>query len=63
MQSPFEPYDDREFEPSASSENQHIDFESLRILATWIAQRAGIDPELRAQVDRRFVVAQAHAQA
>jgi len=46
---------------TAHEENQHVDFEALRILATWIAQRTGIDRELGATIDRGFVVAQAHA--
>jgi hypothetical protein len=44
-----------------STENQHIDFAALRILATWISQRAGVDADLGTTIDRGFVVAQAHA--
>jgi hypothetical protein len=61
MQYLVEPRDDGDFESVVGTENQHVDFEALRILATWIAQRTGVDPELGAAIDRGFVVAQAHA--
>ena len=61
MQSLVEPYEQEELEPVVAPENQQVDFTSLRIIATWIAQRAGIDPELGAMIDRGFVVAQVHA--
>jgi hypothetical protein len=61
MQFPVEPQDVGDFDVVASAENQHVDFAALRILATWIARRTGLDPETGATIDRGFVVAQAHA--
>jgi hypothetical protein len=61
MQFLVDPRDGGDFEPAADAENPHFDFEALRILATWIAQRTGLVPELGATIDRGFVVAQAHA--
>jgi len=61
MQFHSEPLDGTDFEPSVSVEHQHVDYAALRILATWVARRAGVDPELGASIDRAFVVAQAHA--
>jgi len=63
MQLGFETTDEGGCDMFASTENQHqhIDFAALRILATWISQRAGVDAELGATIDRGFVVAQAHA--
>jgi hypothetical protein len=43
------------------SEDQRVDFTALRVLATWISRRAGRDPENGAEIDRGFVVSQAHA--
>jgi hypothetical protein len=60
MQLAFDSHDDGEFE-AASAQNRQIDSAALRILATWIAERAGLDPETGATVDRGFVVAHAHA--
>jgi hypothetical protein len=61
MQLGFEISDEGAGDVITSTENQHIDFAALRILATWIAQRAGVDAELGTTIDRGFVVAQAHA--
>ena len=61
MHPPVEPRDAEDFEPILTSEEQHVDFAALRILAAWIAHRTRIDPELGATIDRGFVVAQAHA--
>lgn len=61
MQFHGEPSGGGPFEPAPSFHPQHVDFVALRILATWIAQRAGVDPEIGAPIDRDFVVAQAHA--
>jgi hypothetical protein len=61
MQPHVEPRDGEDFEPLLTAENQRVDFAALRILASWIAHRAGIDPELGASIARGFVVAQAHA--
>jgi hypothetical protein len=46
---------------SPHPDDQHVDSITLRILATWIAQRAERDPGLGATVEHGFVVAQARA--
>jgi len=61
MQFVVEPRDRRDPQSGAAAENQHVDFGALRILADWVVQRTGLDPELGATIDRGFVVAQAHA--
>jgi len=61
MQFYGEPHDGSDFESASPTPHQHVDFVALRILATWIVQRAGVDPEIGAPIDRDFVVAQAHA--
>ncbi len=61
MQFSVEPHGDRAFEAIPPAENQHVDSTALRILAAWIAQRAGLEPALDATIDRDFVVVQVHA--
>lgn len=61
MQLNSDPGDDDDLEFEDEPDNQHIDHGALRVLAMWIAQRAGVDPWLGAEIDRGFVVAQAHA--
>jgi hypothetical protein len=61
MQFHSEPRDGNDYELEVSVEHPHVDYAALRILATWVARRRGVDPELGAAIDRAFVVAQAHA--
>jgi hypothetical protein len=61
MQCPLEPHEGEDLASPDRADNQHVDFAALRILAQWIAQRTGMDPETGATIDRGFVVAQAHA--
>lgn len=56
MQFSVEPHGDRDLEAAQPGENQQVDTIALRILAAWIARRAGIDPALGAAIDRDFVV-------
>lgn len=56
MQLFHEPSDRKNLDASASHDPQLIDSVSLCILATWIARRDGLDPELGAPVDRAFLV-------
>jgi len=60
MQLHGEPRGGIDFEPDHLHQHQNADYVALRVLATWIAQRAGVDPEIGAPIDRDFVVAQAH---
>jgi hypothetical protein len=52
---------DPDLEDDLRAENQQVDSAALRILAAWIAQRAGFDRGLGAPIERSFVVAQAPA--
>jgi hypothetical protein len=56
MQFFVEPLDDRAREEAPPAEKQQVDSQALRILATWIARRAGRDPKLGATIHRAFVV-------
>lgn len=60
MQRDGQVHDGRDIEVVSPLPSGAIDHGVLRILAEWIAQRAGIDPEIGAPIDRDFVVAQAH---
>jgi hypothetical protein len=60
MQFSVEPYGDRDLEAEQPGENQQVDSAALRILAAWIARRAGRDPAIGATVDRDFVVVPSH---
>ena len=63
MQLHIGPRGGRQRQTSPFVENQQIDSAALRILAAWIARRAGRDPEIGAIIDRGFVVAHAHGDA